>query len=429
MVKRLLALMLALMCILLCACTEKAPPETQPTETTAPTEPTLPPVSLKVGVCLPGNETDWGDQGALLAASLEDIGHTALVRYSGSAQTQKQQLQQLLEEPVDCIVLAAVDALALTDTLKQAKNQNIPVVALDRMLVYSNVAAVCVAMDSFAAGQQLAHYIIKNTRPSPEAPKTIEFFMGSPEDHGAVLLHRGLMEILKPFLDSGSLICKSKRISFEDTCTLGDQLEMGKLHFDEVLALSGYKKTRPDIICCATDTLAEGCILSLEENEKRIGEVRPLIASVGASPEAVKRIVEGRQTVSIYCDPAALIRECVELADLLLAGKPLPMLPEENTGMGQVRCLWVAPVTVDAGNFRQVTVEEGSYSLWQVLPEGYVEPEPTQPEAEVPADPTKPEQEADPTKPTEATDPTKPTETIAPTQATTPTETTAPAKA
>ena len=79
--------------------------------------------------------------------------------------------------------------------------------------------------------------------------------------------------------------------------------------------------------------------MSLEENEKRIGEVRPMIASVGASPEAVKRIVEGRQTVSIYCDPAALIRECVELADLLLAGKPLPMLPEENTGMGQVLCL------------------------------------------------------------------------------------------
>lgn len=422
MVKRLLALMLALMCILLCACTEQAAPQTQPTETTAPTEPTLPPVSLKVGVCLPGDETEWGDRGALLAAALEDIGHTALVRYSGSAQTQNQQLQELLTQPVDCIVLAAVDALALTDTLEQAKSQDIPVVALDRMLVYSNVAAVCVAMDSFAAGQQLAHYIIKNTRPSPEQPKTIEFFMGSPEDHSAVLLHRGLMEILKPFLDNGSLICKSKRISFEDTCTLGDQLEMGKIHFDEALALSGYKKTRPDIICCATDTLAEGCILSLEENEKRIGQVRPLIASVGASPEAVKRIVEGRQTVSIYCDPADLIRECVDMVERLLADRPLPVLPEENTGRGQVRCLWVTPVAVDAGNFRQVTVDEGSYSLWQVLPEGYVEPETTQPEEEVPADPT---------KPTEATDPTQattPPETIAPTQATTPTETTAPAK-
>ena len=230
------------------------------------------------------------------------------------------------------------------------------------------------------------------------------------------------MEILKPFLDNGSLVCKSKRTSFEDTCTLGDQLEMGKIHFDEVLALSGYKKTRPDIICCASDTLAEGCILSLEENEKRIGEVRPMITSVGASPEAVKRIVEGRQTVSIYCDPADLIRECVDMVERLLADRPLPVLPEENTGRGQVRCLWVAPVAVDAGNFRQVTVEEGSYSLWQVLPEGYVEPEPTQPEEEVPADPT---------KPTEATDPTQattPPETIAPTQATTPTETTAPAK-
>ena len=422
MVKRIFALMLALMCILLCACTEKAPPETQPTETTAPTEPTLPPVSLKVGICLPGSELTWGDRGELMASLLEDMGHTALVYYTNDAANQNKQLQELLAQPVDCIVLAAVDALALTDTLRQAQKQNIPVVAFDRMLVYSDVAAVCVAMDSFAAGQQMAHYIIKNTRPSPEKPKTIEFFMGSPEDHGAVLLHRGLMEILKPFLDNGSLVCKSKRTSFEDTCTLGDQLEMGKIHFDEVLALSGYKKTRPDIICCASDTLAEGCILSLEENEKRIGEVRPMITSVGASPEAVTRIVEGRQTVSIYCDPADLIRECVDMVERLLADRPLPVLPEENTGRGQVRCLWVAPVAVDAGNFRQVTVEEGSYSLWQVLPEGYVEPEPTQPEEEVPADPT---------KPTEATDPTQattPPETIAPTQATTPTETTAPAK-
>ena len=60
MKKTVIALMLALMCILLCACTEKAPPETQPTETTAPTEPTLPPVSLKVGICLPGSELTWG---------------------------------------------------------------------------------------------------------------------------------------------------------------------------------------------------------------------------------------------------------------------------------------------------------------------------------------------------------------------------------
>ena len=244
--------------------------------------------------------------------------------------------------------------------------------------------------------------------------------MGAPEDDSAVLLHRGVMEILMPFLESGSLICKSGRVNFEDTCTQGDPLEMSKTYFDEVLALSGYKKTRPDIICCANDTLAEGCIMSLEENAKRIGEVRPMITSVGASADTVKRIVEGRQTMSIYCDPGDLVRECVKLVDLLLAGKNLPMLPEEKTGMGHVPCLWVTPVAVDTQNFRQVTVEEGSYSLWQVLPEGYVEPEPVPPEEETPADPT---------KPTEVTDPTKPTETVAPTQATTPTETTAPAKA
>jgi len=292
------------------------------------------------------------------------------------------------------------------------------VVALDRMLVYSDVAAVCVAMDRFAAGRQMAHYIIKNTKPSPEAPKTIEFFMGPPEDNSAIWLYEGVMDVLKPFLESGSLVCKSGRVSFEDTCTLGDLLQMGKSHCDALL-LSTYKKTRPDILCCAADALAEGCIQSLEENPKQLGEVRPIITSVGASPETVKRIVEGKQTMSVYCDPGVLTRQCAKLVDLLLAGKPLPELPKENTGMGQVPCLLVEPVAVDAGNYRQIVVEEGSYSLWQVLPEGYEEPAPTQPT------PT----ESTPTETTDPTENTKPAEATTPAETTAPTETTAPATA
>ena len=96
MVKRSIALMLALMCILLCACTQEAPPETQVTEPTVVIKETLPPESLKVGVCLPGLDLRWKEQGQLLAAYLEDIGHTALLRYTDQVATQKNQLQELL---------------------------------------------------------------------------------------------------------------------------------------------------------------------------------------------------------------------------------------------------------------------------------------------------------------------------------------------
>ena len=413
MVKRLLALILALMCILLCACTQEAPPETRVTEPTVVIKETLPPESLKVGVCLPGLDLRWKEQGQLLAAYLEDIGHTALLRYTDQVATQKNQLQELLAIPVDCIVVSAVDAMAMTEILEQAQKQNVPVVALDRMLVNSAAATVCVAVDRFAAGQQMAHYILKNTKPSPEAPRTIEFFMGAPEDHSAMQLYRGVMDVLKPYLESGSLVCKSGRVSFEDTCAQGDLLQMAKEHCLDYLK-NTYKKTRPDILCCASDEVAEGCILALEEKAKQVGENYPIITSVGAAPETVKRIVEGKQTMSVYCDPGILAKECTKLVDMLLSGKALPELPKESAGLGETPCLYVAGVNVDVTNFRQVVVEEGSYSLWQVLPEGYVEPEP-EPEPTEPA----------PTETAAPTETTAPAETTAPTE-TTPAETTAP---
>ena len=425
MVKKWLALMLALMCILLCACKEEAPIESLVTDPTVLIEETIPPGSLAVGVCLPGSDSRWSDQGQLLAAYLEDIGHTALVRYTDSATTQKKQLQELLAVPVDCIVLAAVDALSLTDVLQQAKNQNIPVVALERMLVYSDAAAVCLAMDSRAAGRQMAQYIINNMTPTPEAPKTVEFFMGSPEDQSAIWLYQGVMEILKPYLNSGALVCKSGRVSFEDTCTQGDLLTVSQAHCLDFLSAGYYKNTRPDILLCAADVIAEGCILALEEKPKQLGDTYPVITSVGASPDAVKRIVEGKQTMSVYCDIVKLAQQCAKLTDLLLSGKALPELPLENTGAGQVPCMLVEPSMVDFANYRQVVVEEGSYSLWQVLPEGYVEPEPivpepTDPSIDIPLNTIPMEPVVPPTEPT------VPEETVVPTEATTPAETTAP---
>ena len=40
---------------------------------------------------------------------------------------------------------------------------------------------------------------------------TIEFFMGSPDDNDAVMLYNGVMEVLQPYLDAGTLVCKSGR--------------------------------------------------------------------------------------------------------------------------------------------------------------------------------------------------------------------------
>ena len=48
--------------------------------------------------------------------------------------------------------------------------------------------------------------------------------MRSPDDNIAVLLYNGVMKVLQPYLDNGTLVCKSGRTSFDETCILWDEI-------------------------------------------------------------------------------------------------------------------------------------------------------------------------------------------------------------
>ena len=178
----------------------------------------------KIGVAMPTQSSErWIKDGQNMKEQLEALGYEVDLQYAeDDVQTQVSQIENMIASGAQCLVIASIDSSALVNVEAQAKEKNIPIIAYDRLLMDTDAVSYYASFDNKGVGVAIADYIVKakDLEAAKEAGEsyTIEFFMGSPDDNNAVLLHEGVMEVLQPYLDAGTLVCKTGRTSFKDTC-------------------------------------------------------------------------------------------------------------------------------------------------------------------------------------------------------------------
>ena len=222
-----------------------------------------------VGIAMPTQSSErWINDGANMKKQLEALGYEVQLQYAeDDVQQQVSQIENFVGQQVDCIVIAAVDSGALTTVEAQAKAAGIPIIAYDRLLMDTDAVSYYASFDNEGVGTAIGTYIKekKNLDAAREAGEsyTIEFFMGSPDDNNAVLLHRGVMNVLQPYLDDGTLVCKTGRTSFDDTCILRWSQETAQQNCENYLA-GFYGDEDLDIACSAFDGFSYGIRAALE---------------------------------------------------------------------------------------------------------------------------------------------------------------------
>ena len=103
----------------------------------------------------------------------------------------------------------------------------------------------------------------------------------------------------QPYLDDGTLVCRSGQVSFDDAGILRYSSNRAKTRLTGILE-EFYQDEAPDIVCTGFDEAACSVQEALEEAGIRPGsEEWPLIAGVGCEAEAVKDIAEGRIACSL----------------------------------------------------------------------------------------------------------------------------------
>ena len=323
-----------------------------------------------VAIAMPTQSSErWINDGANMKAQLEALGYNVLLQYAeDDVQMQVSQIENFVSQQVDCLVIAAVDSGALTGVEAQAKAAGIPIIAYDRLLMDTDAVSYYASFDNEGVGTAIAEYIVKakDLENANGESYTIEFFMGSPDDNNAVLLHRGIMKVLQKYLDNGTLVCKTGRTSFDETCILRWSQETAQQWCENYLA-GFYADEDLDIACTAFDGFAYG-VRSALEGAGYTDANWPLITGQDAELMAVKNIISGKQTMSIYKDTRLLAEKCVTMVNAVLTGSE-PEINDTTTYNNNVLVVpsyLCTPVAVDVDNYEEIIVGGGYYTADQL---------------------------------------------------------------
>ena len=343
----------------------------------------------KVAVLLP-DEEEWSRDAEAFESSLEEDGYEPVICYAqGDISRQVLQIRDMLEEQVAAFIIAPVDPYGLPDVLKDVREADIPVFSYEDLIMDTNAVNYYTAYGGRLVGHQIGDEIVKRqeldqARENKES-RTIEFFMGSLDDSQALFVYNGIMEVLQPYLDDGTLICPSGKISFDDTGLLRWSGSLAANRLEEILDGFYEEGEAPDVICTGFDEAALQIETVLDEHGIHSGtEAWPMITGVGCDAEAVKTIASGRMEFSIFMDPRTTAEECENMVDAYLIQEEDSEAedPEVNdyesydNGVKIVGAYLCEAQVIDGDNF-EILIDNGFYTETEVRPEATPTPVPT----------------------------------------------------
>lgn len=308
----------------------------------------------------------WVQDAENMKKGLEAKGYAVDTQYAqDDAKKQASQIKSFIAAQADCIVVAAVDSKELTQVAQEAGNAGIPIIAYDRLLMDTDAVSYYVAFDHKGIGTAIGQAIAQKAGLedlADDAYKTIEFFMGQPDDPNAEKLYDGLMEVIQPYLDTGKLVCKTERTSFAHTSVEDGSQETAQQRLESYLA-GYYAEEELDICAAAFDGLAYGC----KEALLKTGYTEanwPVISGESCEVAACKDILDGTQAFSIYKDTRILAERCVSMVEAAVNGTEAEITDTEQYDNGKmvVPVYLCAPSVVDKDNLQEVLVDSGYYT-------------------------------------------------------------------
>ncbi|MBQ1311381.1 MAG: substrate-binding domain-containing protein [Blautia sp.] len=328
-----------------------------------------------VGVFLPGKAED--PRGSSIARRMEtklvEEGCQPRIFFAEEdAALQETQIREFLESggQVDAVVADPADPYGLSEVLDSCTAD---VISYDTLIMDTLKVSCYVAFDMRQIGKDTAREIVTRlgleTLREEGQTRTIELLMGSPDDLEALFFYNGVMEILDPYLQSGTLAVPSGKISFEDTAIMDLNPQVAVSHMEQILD-GFYQTQRPDAILAGDPALALAVLPGLYEEGRYPREGETLLATRGTEAESVKAIAEGKIDFSMFLDAYTLADTMAKTVGTLLSGEK----PENadasqyDNGKKIVQTVTCLAELIDQDNY-QMLVDNGYYEEEEVAPE------------------------------------------------------------
>lgn len=261
-----------------------------------------------------------------------------------SSEKQFEDVKEMISEGIDILVIVPQDKDA-SAIVNYAKKRKVRVVSYDRLAINSNIDAY-VSFDSEKVGELQAEEI---TKINPSGKYLV--VSGPMSDNNSRLVREGVEKVLK-----------GNDISYQMTqVSSWDNVESFDI-VNNILSTPSGKDIQG--IICANDSLAYGASNAAFLNQRK----NMLIAGQDADLEACRRIVSGKQTVTIYKPIDKLACTAIDICKKLYSGEELDSqnLSFENNGYKDIPTVLVDVYAVNKDNIKEVLIDDNYYSYQNI---------------------------------------------------------------
>ena len=324
-----------------------------------------------VGISMPTKSSArWIDDGNNMVKVLKERGYRTDLQYADDdIPNQLAQIENMVTKGAKVLVIASIDGTTLSKALQNAADKGVKVIAYDRLIKGSKNVDYYATFDNFQVGVLQAMSIVDALGlKQGKGPFNIELFGGSPDDNNAFFFYDGAMSVLKPYIDSGKLVVRSKQTGMDKVGTLRWDGAVAQARMDNLLS-AFYGNAKVDAVLSPYDGLSIGILSSL----KGVGYCTkqtpcPVVSGQDAEVQSVKSILRGEQTSTIFKDTRELAKVAANMVDAVVSGKTPEVNDTKtyNNGVKVVPSYLLKPVTVDKSNWEPVLVGSGYYKASQI---------------------------------------------------------------
>ena len=262
------------------------------------------------------------------------------------ASQQQSQMEAALTDGADVVVLDPVDSASAASMVQLAKQQDVPVVSYDRLILDTPDVAAYVSFDNVKVGQLQGEALSKKLADDGNPNGPIVRINGSPTDNNAKLFGEGAASA---FSQAGVQV--AKEYDTPDWSPDQAQTEMDQ-------AITALGKTGFKGVYAMNDGTAGGAIAAMEA----AGVDPTTVPTTGQDAEldAVQRILAGSQFMTVYKATKPEAETSAKIAVALAKGDPIPtglivQQTKTNNGSTDVPSFLLTPQAADKTNMKSVT--------------------------------------------------------------------------
>jgi D-xylose transport system substrate-binding protein len=265
----------------------------------------------------------------------------------GNEEKQVKQVENLIAQGVDAIVIVPMNSKVFDAVVADAKASGIKVLSYDRLILNADIDAY-ISFDNERVGFMQAENVLKV---KPEG--NYYLLGGSPTDNNAKYLRAGQEKALKAAVDSGKVkIVGSQWVKEWSPAEALSIMENALTAADNKI----------DAVVASNDGTAGGAIQALAA-QGLAGKTA--VSGQDSDLAAVKRLLDGTQTVTVYKPLKLIASEAAKLTVQLVKGEKPAFTSKINNGTKDVDTLLLTPTAVTKENI-DIYVKDGFYTKEQI---------------------------------------------------------------